>query len=427
MQIFDKLSPNQIEALGKPCKKCNDGTYIERHGRYGPWVQCSNWNCKAKVYRPRGSYVARGTVETGQQTTFINTTDPVETKPQVAVDMKAIENAVAAIIGRDANKALNEILEAKLAERGDKIDRAATVKVDDTLRQIEANATAVLSVVTEGLERLKASQPTVFKVVQLDGNVVEVKDGHYLLPRLVKLVGAGLNVYPWGPAGSGKTTAGFHAFKALGLESELDTLDPTTFRSMMQGYMTPSGEPVHTSFTRCWTQGKGYIADEIDNAPGHVQTLLNSALANGHAPLAWGNVERKPGFGFIGTGNTPGRPTREFPDRKPMSAAFADRLYFMHWPLDPAIECRAGGLPIPPRSEAKATTCDPATWVTFVRKLREWASVNMPTLMVTPRASLTGLQALALGESPLDVAHGLIFRGADSEMVAKALNAVKLP
>jgi hypothetical protein len=345
----------------------------------------------------------------------------------VSVDMKQIEVAVRRIIGDEPDKALRAILEAKLTEMGAKNDAKATAAVDATLRQVEANAAAVLSIVTDGLERLKAQTPQVIQVQQLDGSVVTVKDGHYLLPRLIKLLGAGLNVYPWGPAGSGKTTAGFHAAIALGLLSELDTLDPTTFRSMMQGYMTPQGEPVHTSFTRCWTEGKVYIADEIDNAPGHVQTLLNSALANGHAPLAWGNVARKAGFGFVGTGNTPGRPTREFPDRKPMSAAFADRLYFIHWPLDPAIECRAGGLPIPSRVESKPVTCDPAAWVTFVRKLRDWAGVNMPTLMVTPRASLTGLQALALGESPLDVAHGLIFRGADSEMVAKALNAVKLP
>jgi hypothetical protein len=425
MQIFTELSANQKDALGKTCKACGKGVYVERNGRYGPWVQCNAWPCKAKVYRPRGSWVSRKTVETGAMVTRPEIMAKVIAKAEV--NMKDIEHAVSAIIGTDANQALHKLLEHKLTEHGEKLDAMATRKVDETLRQVEANANAVLSVITEGLVSLKAQTPQVIQIKQLDGSVVTVKDGHYLLPRLIKLIGAGVNVYAWGPAGSGKTTAMFHAARALGIESEIDTLDPTTFRSMIQGYMTPKGEPVHTTFTRCWTDGKLYIGDETDNAPGHVQTLFNSALANGHAPLAWGNVERNAKFGFGGTGNTPGRPTREFPDRKPMSAAFADRLYFMHWPLDPAIECRAGGLPIPPRSEPVAKTCSASEWVTFVRKLREWASVNMPTLMVTPRASLTGLQALALGESPLDVAHGLIFRGADSEMVSKALNAVKLP
>jgi hypothetical protein len=295
------------------------------------------------------------------------------------------------------------------------------------LAQVETNASAVLSIVTSALAELKAATPVVVQLKFPDGKTVEVKDKHFLFPRLVRLLTAGFNLYLWGPAGSGKTTAALQAAIELGLLSELDTLDPTTFRSMVQGYMTPTGEPVHTTFTRCWSDGKIYVADETDNAPGHVQTLFNSALANGHAPLAWGNVSRKDGFGFIGTGNTPGRPTREFPDRKPMSAAFADRLYFIHWPLDPAIECRAGGLAIPPRVEPEPKTCTAADWVTFVRNLREWGSTNMPTLMITPRASLEGIKALALGESPLDIAHGLIFRGADSEMVTKALNAVGLP
>jgi len=110
-----------------------------------------------------------------------------------------------------------------------------------------------------------------------------------------------------------------------------------------------------------------------------------------------------------------------------MSAAFADRLYFMYWPLDPAIECRAGGLTPPAPPARVATTCTPGEWVTWVRTLRAWAETSMPELMVTPRASLVGLTALACGETPLEVAHGLVFRGADAALVDKALAACPLP
>jgi hypothetical protein len=110
-----------------------------------------------------------------------------------------------------------------------------------------------------------------------------------------------------------------------------------------------------------------------------------------------------------------------------MSAAFADRLYFVHWPLDPAIECRAAGLPVPARPERKERTCTPAQWVSWVQAIRAWAADNAPTMQVTPRASLVGLQALAAGETPEEAAHGLVFRGADSALVSKALAAVPLP
>lgn len=47
--------------------------------------------------------------------------------------------------------------------------------------------------------------------------------------------------------------------------------------------------------------------------------------------------------------------------------------------------------------------------------------------MVTPRATLLGITALALGETPAEVAHGLVFRGADDALVSKVLSACPLP
>jgi hypothetical protein len=286
------------------------------------------------------------------------------------------------------------------------------------------NADEVRAIVRETLAELA---PVRLEIVRPDGTKFMVDGAHYLFPRLVKLLAAGIHVYAWGPAGSGKTTAMLMAAKALDRAGEIDTLDPSTPKSSILGYRTPAGEPVHTAFTRRYGEGGVYVADEADNAPAHVQTLFNSALANGHAPAAWGLIPRHETFSFGGTGNSPGRPTPMFPDRRPMSAAFADRLYFLYWPIDPAIECRAGGLPVPKPPKRKETTCTPDAWVRWVRDIRAWAEKSAPTLMVTPRASLTGLQCLALGETPEEVAHGLVFRGADKALVEKALAAVPLP
>jgi MoxR-like ATPase len=294
-------------------------------------------------------------------------------------------------------------------------------------------AAIVASAVQAKLDALRtaaadANKPQVIEVQHEKGKVTKAEGEHYLMPRVLRLIRAGFHVYLWGDAGTGKTTALMHAAKLLKMDSEIDTLDPSTFRSMIQGFISADGKThVATAFTRCWEKGKLYIADETDNAPGHVQTLFNSALANRFAPLAWGNIEQTDGFAFSGTGNTPGRPTRQFPDRKPMSAAFADRLYFVHWPLDPAIEARAGGLPTPEKPVTiAAQSVTPQQWVTYVQRLRAWASVQCPTLMITPRASLAGLAALKVGESPMDVADALIFRGADQDIKGKAHNAVRL-
>jgi hypothetical protein len=291
------------------------------------------------------------------------------------------------------------------------------------MAQIRAELKAQVDAQVEAAvkERLR---PTAIEVKLPDKSSVTIEGAHYLFPRLVKLVGAGFHVFMHGPPGTGKTTAALQVAMALKRKAEIDTLDPTTARSMIQGYMTPIGDPVHNVFTRCWEQGAIYVADEIDLAPGHVQTLFNGALANGYASLAWGNVAQSSDFGFVATGNTAGRPTAAFPDRRPMSQAFMDRLYFMYWPLDASIETRAVGLK-PPRLPAPDTEkCEPQTWVVFVQLLREWAKTNAPTLSITPRASLLGIKALALGESPSNVADALIFRGCDSELRDKALRNV---
>ena len=321
------------------------------------------------------------------------------------------ENFNEANENEDSNMGLEATLREMIRNEAGKIEHKATLD-------------EVKVLILEALEKQGKPEPRVLEIKQDSKPPVTIEGGHAYLDRVVKLVAAGIPVYLWGPAGSGKTTAAMQVAKALSRESEIDTLDPSTFRSMIQGYMTPDGKPVHTSFTRCWTEGKLYVADETDNGPGHVQTLFNSALANGHAPLAWGNMERGANFGFVGTGNTPGAPTRAFPDRRPMSAAFKDRLYFVYWPIDPRIEAEIGqtGLSttLPARKPRKITA---TAWVEWVVKLRAWAETNMPTLMITPRASILGIKALELGETPAEVAAGLIFRGCDSEMVTKAMNA----
>ena len=266
-------------------------------------------------------------------------------------------------------------------------------------------------------------------VQNVDGTETRIEGAHFLMDRTLRLLRAGISLYFWGPAGTGKTTMALEAAKALGLAAELDTLDPSTPKSGILGYRTPAGDPVWTATLRRYAEGGIIVWDEMDNAPGHVQNVGNSMLANGHAPAAWGMVPRHETFGFIGTGNTPGRPTPRFPDRKNMSAAFADRLYFVHVPLDPNIERRATGRS-PARIPARLGVpreITPAAWGRWVEEIRAWAEKNAPTLQVTPRATITGLKALAAGETPEEVAHGLVFRGADDSMVSKALEACPLP
>jgi hypothetical protein len=328
----------------------------------------------------------------------------------------------------DLAEVLQRILSRPTVDKA-QVEAICRAIVDDTLDGINDS---LADAVKEAIANAPGSKVTI-EVRDRTADVVRSKpDVHMYVPRLVRLLDAGIHVFLWGAPGTGKTTGAMHAAELLGRQFEIDTLDPSTQRSQVQGFQTPNlatggTTPAHTSFTRCWTEGKLYIADELDSSPGHVQNLFNSALANGHAPLAWGNVERPKGFLFCGTGNTPGCRTSAFPDRHNMSGAFKDRLYFMHWPLDPAIEMREGGRKVARPEPRTPRPIDAGAWVNFVTDVREWAERNAPTLHVTPRASIVGKIALAAGEAVEDVADGLIFRGCDAELRSKVLANVRMP
>ena len=413
-KIFTELSPNQRAAIGTPCRKCGVGEYRERSGKFGPWVQCSRYECGDKVHRPRGCHAPKdepqAPAEIDQEMAQAANLPEMPETPEIKEELPmpaagSLESTIIALVKPHIDAALG------------------TVKVDAGSVLAE-----VKSQITEEIARLRNAAPAVIEIKRDGAEPARVEGAHYLLPRLIKLLAAGHHVYLWGPAGTGKTTAAMMAADALGREYELDTLDRTTFRSNIQGFLRPDGTPQETAFSRCWSSGKVYVCDEADNAPANVQNLFSSALANGHAPLAWGQVSRQPSFGFVGTGNSPFAPTTQFPDRLPGSFAFMDRLYFMHWPLDGAIEARACGISAPEIPARRDDwTCSAVQWGTWVRTVRSWAESNAPRIVVGQRASLIGLQALACGETPEEVAHGLVFRGADAELTRKALSACPLP
>src|SRR3990167_78589 len=277
----ETLTDNQRAALGTNCREpgCT-GVYVAMGGVNGPWVCCTATQYlygkgqQHKVYRPRGRDGGRRPKaeqrQQQQQTVETHETTPVASAPIAPVG--GIEGAI-----------LNSIMPHVQAALG-KVEVDAEAVCD----LVQEQTAGVLAKVQAQLDALAASQPTRLEVVnRTTGTTATVENGHYLLPRLIELLSAGIHVYTWGPAGSGKSTAAMHAAKALGLYYEVDTLDPTTAKSHLQGYKTPTGEHSHTAFSRCYT-GEGtngiapdgglYIGEEIDNAPAHVQSLQNTAL-----------------------------------------------------------------------------------------------------------------------------------------------------
>jgi hypothetical protein len=308
------------------------------------------------------------------------------------------------------------------------LDAIVDARIDAALGGFQPDAALDEAAVRAIIAESTTATVTV-EVKRLDSTTHTKEGAHFLFARAVRLAGAGIHLQLHGPAGTGKTTLAIDVAEALGNGWELETLDPTTPKSAVMGYRTPTGENVHTSTTRAATKGNTLILDENDLGPGTLQSLYNGVLANGHIACAWGREEKAPTFVHIGCSNTAlAGPTPTFTDRKVGSSAYRDRLFYIFVPADPNVEARAAGLPLAPPPVRVLTTCTPAEWVLWVRAMRVWATTNAPTLLqfLGQRASLIGIKLLALGETPRELADGLVFKGADDLLVNKALAACPL-
>lgn len=422
-RIFTTLSASQEAAIGKPCNELGCiGTYHKVSGKFGPFVSCDRYpKCHSKVMR---------------RTNEPNEAPDAPKAPEQQIDNETSPDSP--IVSGEPIKPTKE--EPNMPQSGSleqTIINLVKPTINAALAEVQTDASKVLQIVQDEMAKLQALKPTIIEIKRDDAPPTKIEGAHFNMERLIRLISAGIPVYTWGPPGTGKSTAALQAAEALGLYYEVDTLDPTTTRSMIQGFMDATRQPSYTAFSRCYTgegvevesgKNKGglYIGEEIDCAPASVQSLKNTAYANGHSPFAWGMRKRGEKFGGVYNGNTPGRPTREFPERKPMSAAFLDRLYFMYWGRDENITRRATGRPLVVSPTRDTRTCSPGLWSEWCDKILVWKATNAPTLMVTDRAVHVGIRAMAAGEGMLEVAHGMIFRGADEEIVSKALRACPL-
>lgn len=216
-------------------------------------------------------------------------------------------------------------------------------------------------------------------------SVATIKNAHRELATMLFFVGRRKHVYLYGPPGSGKSTAAKIVADSLGLAYGYTSLNPQTPDSRLIGYMDANGRYVESVLFRLYKNGGVFCIDEMDNASASLLTTLNSLLENGIGSFPCGNVDRHPDFICVATGNTAGRGgTAQFPERRPFDAAFAERFKFIAWPYDENQE-RTIALGINPKSSA---------WIDWVQKIRAWAIVNDPQLVISPRATFEIADAL---------------------------------
>lgn len=236
---------------------------------------------------------------------------------------------------------------------------------------------------------------------------IKIDNPHKSFEEMMLWINQGENVMLTGPAGSGKTTAGSLAAKALGLPFGSLSLSNDTRAYALFGF-TNGQNYTSTEFRKLYENGGVFILDEVDNGQANILSKLNSALENGKYSFDDKTVERHPDFVCISTANTWGHGSdREYVGRNTLDAAFLDRFIKIDWGYDENLELR-----IAPNEE-------------FTRKIqaiRKSAKKLKYKIIVSPRASIRGGKMKESGKmSESKILDAVLWRGVSKDVKNKIL------
>lgn len=312
----------------------------------------------------------------------------------------------------DLDAAIRDALAPLEARMGDALAplRAEMDTALDAMRVLIADAAKVAA-----RDALKDMQPTRLEVKLHDAPPVPLGLVHKQTERLIRYLSAGLNVYLYGPAGSGKTSVceqvaaafGLRAFYAAKLSDEFQLLgfmQPAT-------PMHPEGVCVRTAFRDAYEFGGVMLWDEFDASDANAVAALNMAIANKICAFPDALVRMHPDFHLIAAGNTVlTGATEAFQARNQLDGATVNRFVFLQFGYDDELE------------RAIAPNAD---WTTYVQALRAAAEERGLTHPITPRASIDGAKLIASGDTWLEAEHAAIWKGLDPDTVDTLRHAAR--
>lgn len=222
---------------------------------------------------------------------------------------------------------------------------------------------------------------------------------HKNFARLLRAVSArtrhdgnALNIWLYGPAGTGKSTAARKLAEAFSLP--FHTNGPVGSQWDIRGFTDAQGRVIETAFRRAWIDGGVYCWDEGDGSAPAALIEANGALATGFAAFPDGTFPRHKDCIVIINGNLrPGAaPDATYNGRFKQDTAFVNRFVAIPWPIDEDLELALLG----------KLDDSGKQWVHFIRDLRRKVEARgIKGIVISPRQLQYGLALMDAG-APLD-------------------------
>jgi MoxR-like ATPase len=233
---------------------------------------------------------------------------------------------------------------------------------------------------------------------------------HALLPKVLRVIRAGVTPYLHGPAGSGKTTIAEQCATALGLEFYgIGRVDDSF---SLTGFVNAQGEYMPTSFYLAFRFGGVFLADEMDRWNIEAVTCINAPLSNGYAlfPGVSSPIPMHENFVFIAAGNTLANgPSGTYTAAQQHDAAFMSRFVKIGVEYDTDLE-RAAACGLAQRNDtAKLKLIN--TWVDRVQTMRRKAGEARLNVVISPRDSIHGARLIMENFSLPEVAEMTVYAG----------------
>lgn len=185
---------------------------------------------------------------------------------------------------------------------------------------------ALIAQTQKTLETAQKMQPKTItiKIGEKENSIKETVL-HHEFETILSYIANGINVYMYGPAGTGKSTIGENIAKALGRKF----IPESALRDDIKitGYQDSNGVYHESTFYQAMKGGFLYMIDEIDNSHPDVLTVINTAIAQGYFIFPNNELVRAAdGFMVIVAGNTTGDGGDGMYIRNVIDAANSDRF-----------------------------------------------------------------------------------------------------